>query len=111
MKYFKLAVRYADDPKFAKEKRGAMLDLARVYHGAGRLDDAVAAYKEYLAAHPNDVQAMAGLAAAYSRQDKKDEAMTMFAQPPVQWPTPKIISGTPAARPRDRPMAWRRSMA
>ena len=80
VKYFKLAVRYADDPKFAKEKRGAMLDLARVYHGAGRLDDAVAAYKEYLAAHPNDVQAMAGLAAAYSRQDKKDEAMTMFAQ-------------------------------
>src|SRR5207249_3951537 len=47
---------------------------------AGRLDDAVAAYKEYLAAHPNDVQAMAGLAGAYSRQDKKDEAMTMFAQ-------------------------------
>jgi len=80
VKYFKLAVRYGDDPKFAKEKRGAMLDLARVYHGAERLDDAVAAYKEYLAAYPNDVQAMAGLGAAYSRQGKKDEALAMFAQ-------------------------------
>src|SRR5438309_9884404 len=80
VKYFKLAVRYADDPKFAKEKRGARLDLARVYHGATRLDDAVAAYKEYLADYPNDVQAMAALAAAYSRQGKKDEALTLFAQ-------------------------------
>src|SRR5881409_2154810 len=68
VKYFKLAVRYADDPKFAKEKRDAMFNVARVYHGADRLDDAAAAYKEYLAAYPSDVQAMAGLAAVYSRQ-------------------------------------------
>ena len=43
VKYFKLAVRYADDPKFAKEKRDAMFNVARVYHGADRLDDAAAA--------------------------------------------------------------------
>jgi len=80
VKYFKLAVRYADDPKFAKEKRDAMFNVARVYHAADRLDDAAAAYKEYLATYPSDVQAMAGLAAVYSRQGKKDEATTMFAQ-------------------------------
>src|SRR3989475_6622376 len=57
-----------------------MFNVARVYHGADRLDDAAAAYKEYLATYPSDVQAMAGLAAVYSRQGKKDEAATMFAQ-------------------------------
>src|SRR2546422_9642253 len=57
-----------------------MFNVARVYHGADRLDDAAAAYKEYLATYPSDVQAMAGLAAVYSRQGKKDEATTMFAQ-------------------------------
>ena len=78
VKYFKLAVRYADDPKFAKEKRDAMFNVARVYHGADRLDDAAAAYKEYLATYPSDVQAMAGLAAIDQRQNQREQALALY---------------------------------
>src|SRR2546426_8387581 len=79
-KYFKLAVPAANDPKFAKEKRDALFNVARVYHAAQRWDDAVPGYKEYLAAYPSDVQAMAGLAAVYSQQGKRDEAGALYNQ-------------------------------
>src|SRR5437016_5508205 len=35
-KYFKLAVPAASDPKFTKEKRDALFNVARVYHAAQR---------------------------------------------------------------------------
>src|SRR5438552_6484964 len=79
-KYFKLAVPAASDPKFAKEKRDALFNVARVYHAAQRWDGAVPGYKDYLAAYPNDVQAMAGLAAVYSQQGKRDEAGALYNQ-------------------------------
>src|SRR3989449_7407094 len=79
-KYFKLAVPAASDPKFTKEKRDALFNVARVYHAAQRWDDAVPGYKEYLAAYPSDVQAMAGLAAGYSQQGKRDEAGALYNQ-------------------------------
>jgi len=79
-KYFKLAVPAASDPKFAKEKRDALFNVARVYHAAQRWDDAVPGYKDYLAAYPSDVQAMAGLAAVYSQQGKRDEAGALYNQ-------------------------------
>ena len=79
-KYFKLAVPAASDPKFSKEKRDALFNVARVYHAAQRWDDAVPGYKEYLAAYPSDVQAMAGLAAVYSQQGKRDEAGALYNQ-------------------------------
>src|SRR2546428_175116 len=60
-KYFKLAVPAASDPKFTKEKRDALFNVARVYHAAQRWDDPVPGYKDYLAAYPSDVQAMAGV--------------------------------------------------
>ena len=80
MKYFKLAVAAAQDPKFAKQKKDALFNVARVYHAAKRWDDAAPAYKEYLAAYPNDPQATAGLASVYFAQGKRDEAMAMYAQ-------------------------------
>jgi tetratricopeptide (TPR) repeat protein len=79
-KYFKLAVPAASDPKFAKEKRDALFNVARVYHAAQRLDDAVAGYKEYLTAYPQDMQALAGLATIYSQQGKRDEAGALYSQ-------------------------------
>ncbi len=79
-KYFRLAVQAAADPKFAKDKRDALFNLARVYHGAQRYDEAVATYKEYLAAYPRDMQATAGLAAVYSLQGKRNEAMAMYTE-------------------------------
>ena len=79
-KYFKLAVAAAQDPKFAKEKKDALFNVARVYHGAQRWGDALQAYKDYLAAYPDDVQATAGLAAVYVAMGKRDDAMALYAQ-------------------------------
>src|SRR5207249_12249146 len=72
-KYFKLAVPAASDPKFSKEKRDALFNVARVYHAAQRWDDAVPGYKEYRAAYPSDVQGMAGRAAVWPRQGRGRE--------------------------------------
>jgi len=77
-KYFKLAVAAAQDPKFAKDKKDATFNLARVYHGAQRWDEAVQVYKDYLAAYPGDVQATGGLASVYAATGKRDEAMALY---------------------------------
>jgi len=79
-KYFKLAVLAAQDPKFAKDKKDAMFNVARTYHGAQRWPYAMQAYKDYLAAYPDDVQATAGLATVYSAMGKADEAKVLYAQ-------------------------------
>jgi len=79
-KYFKLAVKAGDDPKFARNKRDALFDAARVYHAAQRWDEAAAGYKDYLAVYPTDVQAMAGLASVYLQQGKRDEAVALYTQ-------------------------------
>ena len=77
-KYFRLAVPAASDPKYAKDRRDAFFNVARVYHSVKRYDEAKAAYKEYLGAYPNDVQAMAGLAGLYLRDDRRDSAMALY---------------------------------
>ncbi len=79
-KYFKLAIGGAGDPKYAKEKKDAMFNLARIYHRGQRWDDAITAYKDYLAASPNDAQATAGLASVYIATGKRDEAMALYGQ-------------------------------
>jgi tetratricopeptide (TPR) repeat protein len=79
-KYLALAVAAAQDPKYAKDKKDAMFNLARVYHGAQRWDAAAQAYKDYLAAYPDDVQATAGLASVYVATGKRDEAIALYAQ-------------------------------
>src|SRR5256712_6091523 len=79
-KYFKLAVPAASDPKFAKQKRDALFNVARVYHAAQRHDEAIAGYKQYLDSFPGDVQALAGLAAIYSQQGKRSEAGALYGQ-------------------------------
>lgn len=78
-KYFRLAVPAASDPKYAKERRDAFLNVARVYHSSKRYDEAAAAYKEFLGAYPNDVQAMASLGAVYILQNRRDSAMALYS--------------------------------
>ncbi len=46
----------------------------------GRLDDAIAAYREALAIDPSFTDAMHGLAMAYADQGKFDEAITVGKQ-------------------------------
>ena len=78
-KYFKLAVPAATDPKYANERREAWLNVARVYHSEKRYDEATVAYKEFLGAYPNDVQAKANLAELYLRGNQRDSAMALYA--------------------------------
>ena len=77
-KYFRLAVPAATDPKYAKERRDAFLNVARVYHSAKRYDEAAGAYREFLAAYPNDVQAMASLAGVLVLENQRDSAMALY---------------------------------
>ena len=78
-KYFRLAVPAASDPKYADERREALLNVARVYHSEKRYDEAMAAYREFLAAYPNDVQAKANLAELHLRGNQRDSAMALYA--------------------------------
>lgn len=77
-KYFRLAVPAASDPKYAKDRRDAFFNVARVYHTAKRYDQAEAAYREYLNAYPNDVQAMAGLAVLHMQAGRSDSALALY---------------------------------
>jgi len=77
-KYFRLAVPAASDPKYANDRREAWLNVARVYHSEKRYDEAAAAYKEFLGAYPNDVQAKANLAELYLRANQRDSAMALY---------------------------------
>ncbi|HYT03875.1 MAG TPA: tetratricopeptide repeat protein [Gemmatimonadales bacterium] len=78
-KYFRLAVPAAADPKYAKDRRDAFFNVARVYHSMQRYDEARAAYREYLAAYPGDVQAMASLALIYTNRGRSDSATALYA--------------------------------
>jgi tetratricopeptide (TPR) repeat protein len=77
-KYYRLAVAAASDPKYAKDRRDALFNVARVYHSAKRYDEATVAYKQYLAEYRNDVQAMANLAGMYMSGGKRDSAMALY---------------------------------
>jgi len=82
-KYFRLAVPAASDPKYANDRREAWLNVARVYHSEKRYDEAAAAYREFLGAYPNDVQARASLAELYLRANQRDSAMALYAAIPA----------------------------
>jgi tetratricopeptide (TPR) repeat protein len=77
-KYFRLAVGAATDPKYARDRRDALFNVARVYHSAKRYDEAIAAYREYLAAYPADVSGMASLAGLYGLTGKRDSAAALY---------------------------------
>ena len=77
-KYFRLAAAAATDPKYARDRRDALFNVARVYHSVKRYDEAVAAYREYLTVYPNDIQGMGSLAGLYMLMDKRDSATALY---------------------------------
>lgn len=78
-KYFRLGAQAAADPRFDKEKKDAMFNLANAFYGAQRYDSAAAAYGAYLKVAPNDAQARARLADVLTMAGHKDSAMAMYA--------------------------------
>ena len=79
-KYFRLAVAAASDPKYARDRRDALFNVARVYHSAKRYDEAIAAYREYLVAYPGDVAGMASLAGLYGLTGNRDSAAAIYGR-------------------------------
>jgi len=78
VKYYRLAVTAAADPKYATDKKEAMFNIAASYYRAQRWADAAGAYREYLSIAPNDPQALVGLASVYMSLGKADSANQMF---------------------------------
>jgi len=56
----------------------AVLQHAIALHQAGELDDAIRAYREYLAAEPDSLQARSNLGAALARASRYDEAIAEY---------------------------------
>jgi tetratricopeptide (TPR) repeat protein len=56
----------------------ALLQHAMTLHQAGDLDGAIRAYKEYLGAEPDSVQARSNLGAALARMGRYDEAIAEY---------------------------------
>src|SRR5471030_58489 len=56
----------------------AVLQHAITLHQAGELDDAIRAYREYLAAEPDSLQARSNLGAALARASRYDEAIAEY---------------------------------
>ena len=56
----------------------ALLQHAIALHQAGQLDDAIRAYREYLAVEPDSVQARSNLGAALARAGRYDEAIAEY---------------------------------
>src|SRR5260370_24108181 len=77
---YKLAATLTTDPKYARDGREPLFNVARVYHAGKRYDNAVPAYRAYLAAYPNDVQARASLAGLYVLASKGDSALVLYGE-------------------------------
>ena len=56
----------------------AVLQHAIALHQAGELDEAIRAYREYLAAEPDSLQARSNLGAALARASRYDEAIAEY---------------------------------
>jgi tetratricopeptide (TPR) repeat protein len=67
-----------DTVKYAKERREALYNQGAVLHQAKRWDEALVTFRSYLAAYPNDPQAMAGVASAYAAKGNNDSATAMY---------------------------------
>ena len=73
-KYFRLAVPAASDPKYAKDRRDAFFNVARVYHSAQRYDEAEAVLKPLLRTVPGiaEINESGGYEKQYVIQPKPD---------------------------------------
>ncbi|HXV91159.1 MAG TPA: tetratricopeptide repeat protein [Gemmatimonadales bacterium] len=59
-------------------RREAMFNRGALYNQARRWAESEAAFREYLAESPGDVQALAGLATAFAQTGRTDSALAMY---------------------------------
>ncbi len=78
--YYAAAARTAagSDSQQVRQRREAMFNRGAVYNQAQRWSESEAAFKEFLAEYPDDVQALAGLATAYAQTGRQDSALATY---------------------------------
>lgn len=70
----------AKDPKYVQDRKDALFNVARIQHAQGRLPEAEAAYREYLALYPNDAEILASLGSVLMQTGKRDSALAIYKQ-------------------------------
>ena len=79
--YFRKAADVAGtDPKFAQDRRDALYNLGRIQQSMGKVPEALATYKEYVALYPNDAEIVAAMGGAYMQMGQKDSAFAVYRQ-------------------------------
>lgn len=73
--YFALAVeKSGNDPRFAKDKQSATVNLASMYQAMDKHAEAVEQFRKYLAADPNDAQVKKAMASSLRLSGQAEEA-------------------------------------
>ena len=79
LKYYDRAAEVAGaDTQYVKERREALYNRAALLYQIQRWDEAVTAFRTYLTAYPNDVQAMAALASTFTQSNRADSALAIY---------------------------------
>jgi tetratricopeptide (TPR) repeat protein len=68
----------AQDTMHQRLRREAMFNRGAIFNQTERWAESEAAFREFLAENPGDVQALAGLAAAYSQTGRMDSALAVY---------------------------------
>lgn len=68
------------DTQSVRIRREALFNRGAVLNQARRWQQSEAAFREYLAAFPGDVQALAGLATAFAQTGRRDSALAAYRQ-------------------------------
>lgn len=77
---------------FAETIATLTFQLGELYRGANRLDDAAAAYEEGLAALPDHVPSLGGLARVREAQGRRGEAIELLERATTRLPTPAFVA-------------------
>lgn len=89
---------YDDALRLAPGERDAVIGRVRVLARAGRTDAAVAGYRHWLAANPNDVEAWGELGRQQLRQGRERDAALAFERAQAIAPDPSVARRLAVAR-------------
>lgn len=78
--YFNKGLVIAQDPKFEKNRKDLMFNLAAAEQQLKNYDSAAAVYRGYLKANPNDPSAISQLANTYAAGGHPDSARSLYQQ-------------------------------
>jgi tetratricopeptide (TPR) repeat protein len=86
------AIGAAEVRGFADEIAGCRLQLAELLRGENRVDEAAEAYELVLAAVPDHVRALGGLARVREAQGRRTEAIELLERAATRLPAPDLVA-------------------